>query len=214
MRRGFTLIELLVVIAIIAILAAILFPVFAKAREKARQASCLSNIKQLGLGLMQYCQDYDEMMPLPYSDGGAGRQRWFDVCNPYLKNSQVRFCPSHSITTPTSPDACSYAATMNGHVWIEGYPQRSIGSFTKPAELGALVDANTWYTYYGPATGAGHSATHTNMSNICSNATTADWLYLGRHNDGANCYFLDGHAKWGKAVAISQDLNFWGCNGL
>ena len=62
-RRGFTLIELLVVIAIIAILAAILFPVFAKAREKARQTSCLSNVKQLGLGLMMYAQDYDEKLP-------------------------------------------------------------------------------------------------------------------------------------------------------
>lgn len=212
MRRGFTLIELLVVIAIIAILAAILFPVFAKAREKARQASCLSNIKQLGLGLMQYVQDYDEMMPLPYSDGAAGRQRWFDVCAPYLKNSQVRFCPSHSIANPTLPDACSYAATMNGHVWIEGYPQRSIGAFTKPAELGVLVDANSWYAYYGVT--AAHSATHPYMDNLSSARATADWLYLGRHNDGANCYFLDGHAKWGKAAAISQDANFWGCNGL
>ena len=62
-RRGFTLIELLVVIAIIAILAAILFPVFAKAREKARQASCLSNVKQMCLALMQYAQDYDETLP-------------------------------------------------------------------------------------------------------------------------------------------------------
>ncbi len=64
MRRGFTLIELLVVIAIIAILAAILFPVFAKAREKARQSSCLSNMKQIVLGTMQYAQDYDERLPM------------------------------------------------------------------------------------------------------------------------------------------------------
>ncbi|MEN6404264.1 MAG: prepilin-type N-terminal cleavage/methylation domain-containing protein, partial [Armatimonadia bacterium] len=67
MKRGFTLIELLVVIAIIAILAAILFPVFAKAREKARQTSCLNNCKQLGTAIVQYCQDYDERMPKCYT---------------------------------------------------------------------------------------------------------------------------------------------------
>ena len=87
MRRGFTLIELLVVIAIIAILAAILFPVFAKAREKARQSSCLSNVKQLGLAMMQYAQDYDERLPM-YADGGY-RYNWDVAIEPYLKNSQV-----------------------------------------------------------------------------------------------------------------------------
>ena len=72
MRRGFTLIELLVVIAIIAILAAILFPVFARAREKARQTSCLSNCKQLGLGVLMYAQDYDELLAMNYNDGTGG----------------------------------------------------------------------------------------------------------------------------------------------
>ena len=88
MRRckGFTLIELLVVIAIIAILAAILFPVFARAREKARQASCLSNEKQLALGLLMYCQDYDEQMPA--SDD------WATVIYPYIRNSEILNCPS------------------------------------------------------------------------------------------------------------------------
>ncbi len=99
MRRGFTLIELLVVIAIIAILAAILFPVFAKAREKARQTSCLSNVKQLILGVMQYAQDYDERIPKHGTHcnapgvGGDGtgnvddRCQW-DKIEPYVKNTQ------------------------------------------------------------------------------------------------------------------------------
>ena len=91
MRRGFTLIELLVVIAIIAILAAILFPVFARAREKARQASCLSNCKQLGLGALMYAQDYDEVVGI--YDWQAVRM--FLVTEPYLKNEQIFICPSH-----------------------------------------------------------------------------------------------------------------------
>jgi prepilin-type N-terminal cleavage/methylation domain-containing protein len=103
-HRGFTLIELLVVIAIIAILAAILFPVFARAREKARQTSCLSNVKQLALGLMMYSQDYDEMWPfMTYADcfnasSGAwlGSVPWTASVQPYVKNGQIGICPSDS----------------------------------------------------------------------------------------------------------------------
>src|ERR1700712_6152221 len=97
-RQGFTLIELLVVIAIIAILAAILFPVFAQAREKARQASCVSNEKQLALAVLQYTQDYDERYPIGMTSGGAD---WGDINNywvgkilPYIKSTQVFACPS------------------------------------------------------------------------------------------------------------------------
>jgi prepilin-type N-terminal cleavage/methylation domain-containing protein/prepilin-type processing-associated H-X9-DG protein len=96
-RRGFTLIELLVVIAIIAILAAILFPVFAQAREKARSASCLSNLKQLGLGIMMYTQDYDEYFPFGYCYSlPAADYLWYwqDSVRPYVKNEQVYTCPS------------------------------------------------------------------------------------------------------------------------
>ncbi len=92
-RRAFTLIELLVVIAIIAILAAILFPVFAQAREKARQAACLSNCKQMALGVMQYTQDYEELLPV-MGDNNQCRGRWQFQIYPYVKNEQVFTCPN------------------------------------------------------------------------------------------------------------------------
>src|SRR5437763_9821172 len=93
-QKGFTLIELLVVIAIIALLAAILFPVFARARENARRSSCQSNLKQIGLGLLQYTQDYDETLTRSFygttgnSDNGAN-YKWMDAIFPYVKNEQV-----------------------------------------------------------------------------------------------------------------------------
>ena len=107
-RKAFTLIELLVVIAIIAILAAILFPVFAQAREKARQTSCLSNVKQLGLGVMMYGQDYDETFPIGGWNAASGplSSRWYVDVAPYIKNTQIRNCPS----SPAKVDESTTAA--------------------------------------------------------------------------------------------------------
>ena len=93
MRRGFTLIELLVVIAIIAILAAILFPVFSRAKEKARQSTCTSNLKQLGMGLMMYAQDYDDTLP-PAQFGDWWEHCWKYITLPYVKNEGIYSCPS------------------------------------------------------------------------------------------------------------------------
>jgi prepilin-type N-terminal cleavage/methylation domain-containing protein len=95
LRDAFTLIELLVVIAIIAILAAILFPVFSQARAKARQAACLNNFKQVGTGMLQYTQDYDECFPYNrfYGPAGAAYQNWKYGILPYIRNQQVYECP-------------------------------------------------------------------------------------------------------------------------
>src|SRR5580693_3758166 len=95
-RPGFTLIELLVVIAVIAILAAILFPVFAQAREKARQTACLSNMRQMGLAVQMYTQDFDECLPLAASATDTGFLNWHHFVNPYVKNQQVWVCPSYN----------------------------------------------------------------------------------------------------------------------
>jgi prepilin-type N-terminal cleavage/methylation domain-containing protein/prepilin-type processing-associated H-X9-DG protein len=206
MRRGFTLIELLVVIAIIAILAAILFPVFAKAREKARQSSCLSNTKQIGLAMMQYCQDYDERMPRFYMDLGAGngptdalgsqwaaggRYAWQNGLLPYMKNTQVWLCPS---STQTSPFQCYTFPQI--HLGEQG--GLSLATMTKPAEIMFTCDG-LFNTHFCP--------TH-NPTNEVNNVM---WTI---HNGGANFAFLDGHSKWLQAQNAKGDPNLWGCNGL
>jgi prepilin-type N-terminal cleavage/methylation domain-containing protein/prepilin-type processing-associated H-X9-DG protein len=131
-RRGFTLIELLVVIAIIAILAAILFPVFAQAREKARQTSCLSNVKQMNLGHLMYAQDFDETLAINRecnNPGGApciaGRAifGWVDLIEPYVKNRQIFKCPSDPVrAVPLPPGTLNMQGqiAVTGHVWNAG----------------------------------------------------------------------------------------------
>ena len=106
-KSAFTLIELLVVIAIIAILAAILFPVFARARENARRSSCMSNMKQLGLGVLQYTQDYDEKYPSG-TNGTRGRG-WAGQIFPYVKSAQIYVCPSDTKPNNTFNPQISYS---------------------------------------------------------------------------------------------------------
>ena len=136
-RRGFTLIELLVVIAIIAILAAILFPVFARAREKARQTSCLSNVRQIETAILTYAQDYNETLPYTWygASGPPGSYQWPQACAPYLSNWQVLICPSDSarsiVTTTGAPGATlSYAmndAYVGGSMVFGSHPVSANG---------------------------------------------------------------------------------------
>jgi prepilin-type N-terminal cleavage/methylation domain-containing protein/prepilin-type processing-associated H-X9-DG protein len=204
MRKGFTLIELLVVIAIIAILAAILFPVFAKAREKARQSSCLSNLKQIGIAFQSYIQDYDERTPMRIegtwgatatyqlqtdtsapgskyivSDGGVSGyyMSWMDMINPYVKNTQIFRCPSGQQVSATAP---SYGYNNN-------IVTMALGMITKPAECMVSMD---YGTYYG---------TYANCPEY-STWAAGNNLFVKPHNEGPNVMFLDGHAKWLQAT--------------
>jgi prepilin-type N-terminal cleavage/methylation domain-containing protein/prepilin-type processing-associated H-X9-DG protein len=216
-RKGFTLIELLVVIAIIAILAAILFPVFAKAREKARQTSCLSNLKQIGTSVMMYTQDYDEMYPISYQDvtSGAGSEAqipmtWPNRLMPYIKNSQVYKCPSDSRPPNVDFVGCrpipqSYCWNLNfgGDIpaWGPSYViSLSMSAVAAPSQCAMLWDdSSDWLT-------AGYGGRFNTLD-------SPDWaqsfdgeVLQGRHNGGDNFMFADGHAKWYKLRATTSDV--------
>ena len=145
-RSAFTLIELLVVIAIIAILAAILFPVFAQAREKARQTSCLSNEKQLGLGVMMYIQDYDEMMPIGGWGNATGQSRWYWDVQPYMKNQMIRQCTSSlfaSKVTPSNVWDSNYGLNSNLSGWDQWANVKGNAAIPVPADTVLFTEADT-----------------------------------------------------------------------
>ncbi len=133
------------VIAIIAILAAILFPVFAKAREKARQSSCASNLKQMAIAMASYAQDYDETLH-PHRDLVSSTYGWTDIIAPYVKNQQIFRCPSNS-NTPTVVGAATNIGTHYGWSWNE-LNLKSLAQITKPAETIAYADSISYVISY------------------------------------------------------------------
>ena len=205
--RAFTLVELLVVIAIIAILAAILFPVFARARENARRTSCLSNLKQIGLGFLQYTQDYDEAYPL--SSYPTTNVSWTTSTQPYIKSLQIYRCPSDNAArwdAPVAPPAANYYTTsyiMNA--WFAGtQPYAKLSAVQAPSKVAVVVDANTDVTQRDhfhpfnwivetPANPLYSGFMHGITFDDAANATTE--VALKRHLETFNALFADGHAK-------------------
>jgi len=190
MRRGFTLIELLVVIAIIAILAAILFPVFARAREKARQSSCSSNLKQLGIAFLSYVQDYDEVFPRHCTSAGSSNICWAYLIAPYTKNAQLYVCPSWG-------GSISYGYNMNS------LDIRRLGQIQYPANLIMLADSRKKRQTDGGLNAVAF-LNHNMNGGGCgwSGCNAADSCLSEIHNEGANICFVDGHVKWMKKTAV------------
>jgi len=208
-HRGFTLIELLVVIAIIALLAAILFPVFARARENARRSSCSSNLRQIVLSIKQYGQDYDSRFPPASMSETEAPFGWADAVQPYVKNVQLYQCPSDSLK--------SNGGNPNAGGYTDYWMNLAVGAQTEAA---LLKPSST--VVNGDGSGA-----NTTTARYRGNGADLGWSGLGpdddaflpvpvaglafipngsarRHLDGANFSFADGHVKWYKGASTTQ----------
>jgi prepilin-type N-terminal cleavage/methylation domain-containing protein/prepilin-type processing-associated H-X9-DG protein len=216
-RSAFTLIELLVVIAIIAIIAAILFPVFAQAREKARQSSCSSNEKQIGLGILAYSQDYDETLPMgSYMDPtNTSPTPWMNIVDPYVKGGYptrsldsgastygIYACPSFDPSIIADRPSHSYAVNrylMPSHineatpVWGKPEPA-TLADVKTPAQIVFLVEAagNRIFTDGDDV----HS--QAGQPQLVQQTQAVYLLSRGRHSKGSNYLFGDGHVKWAR----------------
>lgn len=222
---GFTLIELLVVVAIISILAAILFPVFARARENARRASCLSNLKQLALGAMMYVQDFDETYPYALTKiptdvntpGGVWFTdiwEWPQVLYPYTKTMQITICPSGDGSSITSATQGHYGVNLNL------FPYGHTATVPSPVKLAQVQAASNTYMFMD-------SGVYAMSPSVALRTTLSSNQYLpgvgdagtstcsepakpwresdcqsGRHFGGVNMAFADGHAKWLKTSVV------------
>jgi prepilin-type N-terminal cleavage/methylation domain-containing protein/prepilin-type processing-associated H-X9-DG protein len=218
-KKGFTLIELLVVIAIIAILAAILFPVFARARENARRASCQSNLKQIGLGIMQYTQDYDEMMPRSRTSGialpangsnaanpNASNVPWHFIIQPYVKSFQLFKCPSNT--------SAAVMANANGLVPVSYLSNGQSGN--NAGDIGGDAPMNNYRSaslaeVESPATTVlvGEARERTDPEFWYSNNTVGNTNLMLGHLGTTNVLYADGHVKAQKPTALGTPLNMF-----
>lgn len=226
--RGFTLIELLVVIAIIAILAAILFPVFAQAREKARTASSGSNARQLGLAVRMYVQDYDERFPFGgWRPGNDGTWDWQNSTAPYIKNKGIYYCPSSGDDneSPTDPTEWQWNRNPVSYLYnnVLGRDRRPIpdAKATEPSGTWMLVDGHSDWGWVNAGTnccvgtdwmGRPHTVWLLEDTTFGNDASlVSGWLSwqghtwaLPRHNSGANVCYLDGHVKYQKVSPVEK----------
>ncbi|MGQ9730123.1 MAG: DUF1559 family PulG-like putative transporter [Candidatus Zipacnadales bacterium] len=209
MRQGVTLIELLIVIAIIAILAAILFPVFSRARESARKTVCTSNVRQLGLASHMYAQDYDELMPCDYypCNSSTTHIRLVNQLRPYVKNGQIYYCPSSRKIVAWMPDFVETEANVAaGNISYYCFSFDQVPSTVTPPR----PSFSTWVCW-------GFLA-QANVPRVMSESWDADcWLWSdgwckltrttygvnlhGSHNASINICYLDGHVKFQGAEA-------------
>ena len=212
--RAFTLIELLVVIAVIAILAAILFPVFAQAREKARAAACLSNERQIGLAFMQYTQDNNECYPLASQPGAP--TSWTDTMQPYIKNTRIFRCPDDGSTNwdaplaaPTNEQQGLRVSSYFMNLWLDGRRKfNTLASIQSPAAVIYLSEStenltrdNFFPMYWNPTDPESTSGAMTSFMQTMTFDTPKSQtkeLALTRHQGGFNNIYADGHAKWGR----------------
>lgn len=193
--RAFTLIELLVVIAIIALLAAILFPVFSRARENARRSSCLNNMKNLGTAIMMYATDYDEMLPYEeYAWNTTGKNHWDKMVFPYVKNVQVFQCPSGTGQQINVENGTDWPAKPNRDYAMNDWLCGTAVTATKRLKLpqiqntadifligeGLRTNLGGWYSAIQYGTTAGGGA----------------FVRPNAHLEGSTFMYCDGHAKW------------------
>jgi prepilin-type N-terminal cleavage/methylation domain-containing protein/prepilin-type processing-associated H-X9-DG protein len=199
-KRGFTLIELLVVIAIIALLAAILFPVFARARENARKSSCANNVKQLALGWMQYTQDFDELA-IPQRTGAAGTPifNWPQLLTPYLKSPQIFVCPSNTSGRGQSYTYNIQLAGFGTPKALADIPQVSIVPLFADARGSNTADQCLFFQY-GNAAGQVYARRRNGAAPPTHEDSAEALIRADIHLEGANYAYVDGHVKWRKSL--------------
>ena len=210
-NSAFTLIELLVVIAIIAILAAILFPVFARARENARRSSCQSNLKQIGLGLLQYNQDYDEKFPAGQMPQATGADvAWPVVVQPYIKSVQLFKCPSNSstgsmnYTNNTIP--MSYLGNGGGDNDQFGGKRPMTTDVPGDGTTSIAAVSSVSQVILVSEMGVRPNGSYRQDPTVYNNA---DDLWMQNHLTTTNFLFCDGHVKALKPTATGTPLNLW-----
>lgn len=195
-RPGFTLIELLVVIAIIAILAAILFPVFAQAREAARKASCQSNLKQIGNAWAMYAQDYDERTLInTWNGGGFQKNRiWLEQIQPYAKNYGIGKCPSDG--TPWTATDQETGRTVTGSYAMQSWGEWNLAEIAAPAEYFLVWDTTRTSPLFGDNAWIGEETSDGAYE------WAKDRFFAARHQDQINMLYSDGHVKTTRCAQV------------